>query len=164
MRERGERLAVRTSGQPSLPRLSPPPGPPSCLGIWQFPPRPRRAKALAGSPRAAPGASYQPPSSPGREERGAPTRRRSPVRRVRSVRPLGPVLVLTRSVDGRAVLPGEGPWGRAPAAGPCLEERSAPGEGEPASALGRAGEMPPPGPRTPPPPSALLASVSAVAS
>lgn len=117
------------------------------LAVFPLAAEGRAAGRLA---QGSPGPSYQPPSCPGRagRERGALAPRRSPVSRARSVRRLGPVRVPTRSAAGRAALPGEGPWGRAPAAGLCLEERSAPGEGEPASALGRAGEVPPPGPRS----------------
>lgn len=151
MRERGERRAVRPSGQRSVPRLGPPPGPPSCLGAGSFPlgrGRQRRWPARPGQRR--PPLISLPPLPAGLDW----------VRRALSVRQLDPFPVPTRSADGRAVLPGGGPSGRAPAAGPCLQERSAPGEGEPTSALGRAGEMEmaPPGPRTPAPASAPLAS------
>lgn len=68
-----------------------------------------------------------------------------------------------RSAGGWAFPPGEGPRGRSSAAGPVSGGAHLVRRG-PASALGLAGEMSPPGPPTPDPASAPLASTSAVAS
>lgn len=173
------------SGSPSAPAGScapagrggeeaqPSAGPPTCLGSGQPPPRPGRTEAPASSPGAAPGPSYHPTLLPGRAlfPRQGPAGRGTLQRRG-GARPAVPApcgsrpgraLPAPRSAGGWACPPGQGPRGRSSAAGPVsggahLARR------RPASALGLAGDMSPPGPRAPAPTSAPLASSSAVAS
>lgn len=177
MRERRERLSVHPGGRlraAAERRSCPPPGPPTCLGSRQPPPWPRRAEAPARSPRAAPGPSYHPSVLPGRAlfPRQGPTGRdgRGTLQRRGGARPAVPAPCGSRpgrarppprSAGGWAFPLGEGQRGRFYAVGPVsggahLVRR------RPATALGLAGDMSPPGPRTPAPTSAPLAS-SAVA-